>query len=177
MPKGSNLARRYAAGAFQLAVEQKDVDGWRVEMAKLDELLADEVLRAAFKNPAVDMKRRMDLARRLAPELKPQAANLLRLLIEHQRTEEMPAIRMEFERLADEAAGIVHAILTTAVDLSEQERRAYEQTLARKLGKDVRVRHEMDPSLVGGATIQIGDHLVDGSVRTQLQRLRQELLG
>jgi F-type H+-transporting ATPase subunit delta len=175
--KGSNVARRYAAGAFLVAQEGNEIDVWRGEMAKLDELLSDEVLTAAFKNPAVSMERRMELARRLAPELKPEAANLLRLLIEHQRTQEMPAIREEFERLADEAAGIVHAVLTTAVELSEQERRAYQQALAGKLGKDVRLRHETDAGLVGGATIQIGDHLVDGSVRTQLERLRQDLLG
>jgi len=176
VPRGSNVARRYAVGAFQLAQESNDLDGWRVEMVKLEELLADDVLRAAFKNPAVGIARRMELARRLAPELTPVAANLLRLLIEHQRTREMPAIRLEFERLADEASGIVHVALTTAVALTERERQSYERALALKLGRDVRLRDEVDPNLIGGATIQIGDHLVDGSVRTQLQRLRQALL-
>jgi F-type H+-transporting ATPase subunit delta len=171
------VARRYAQGVFQLAEDDRDFDAWRMELAKLQLLLDEDVLKAAFSNPAVRIARRMELAKRLAPELKPETENLLRLLIEHQRTREAVAIREEFDRLADEAQGIVHATLTTAIELSDAERRRHEQSLARRLGRQVRLKHQVDPRLVGGATVQIGDHLVDGSVRTQLDRLRQQLAG
>ncbi|HVS07774.1 MAG TPA: F0F1 ATP synthase subunit delta [Candidatus Dormibacteraeota bacterium] len=176
MPESSNVARRYAAGIFQLAQEENGIDTWRAELAKLDELLQDDVLVAAFKNPAVGVRRRMDLAQLLKPELRPETENLLRLLVEHYRTREIHRIREEFERLADEASGIVHATVTTALELEEDDRRHYEQELARKLGRKVNVKFLSDPAIVGGAAIQIGDHLVDGTVRTQLKRLRQELL-
>ena len=176
MPEASNVARRYAAGIFQLAEEERTSDRWRAELAKLDELLADEVLVAAFQNPAVGITRRMELAKVLAPELKPETENLLRLLVEHHRTRYMHEIREAFEGLADEASGIVHATIATAIDLDEDDRRRYEQALARKLGRTVNVTFLADPAMVGGATIQVGDHLVDGTVRTQLARLRQELL-
>ena len=177
MPDASNVARRYAAGIFQLATEENSIDTWRAELAKLDELLQDDVLVAAFQNPAVGVKRRMDLAKLLAPELKAETENLLRLLVEHHRTRYTHQIREEFERLADEASGIVHATVTTAIDLDKDDRRRYEEELARKLDRKVSVTFVTDPAIVGGATIQIGDHLVDGTVRTQLARLRQELLG
>lgn len=173
----SNVARRYAQGVFQLARDEKDFDTWRQELARLEALLGDDVLKAAFSNPAVTTSRRMELAKRLAPELKPQTENLLRLLIEHQRTREAPAIREEFDRIADEAEGIVHARLTTAIDLDKHELKRYEEALARRLGRQVRLQHQVDPRLVAGATVQIGDRLVDGSVRTQLERLRQQLAG
>jgi F-type H+-transporting ATPase subunit delta len=173
----SNVARRYAQGIFQLAQAEKDLDAWRGELATLEALLQDDVLRAAFHNPAVSMQRRMQLARLLAPELRPQTENLLRLLVEHQRTGEMGAIRREFERLADEAAGIAEVTLTTAVDLSEADRKRYERELAERLGRQVRMHYQRDPELIGGAVIQIGDRIVDGSVRSQLQRLRQALAG
>ena len=173
----SNVARRYAQGIFQLALEEHDLDGWRAELAKLEALLQDDVLKAAFRNPAVSLARRMELARLLAPELRPRTENLLRLLVEHQRTPEVAAIRREFERLADEAAGIVEVTLTTPIDLSEADRKRYERELADRLGRKVRVRYRRDPELIGGATIQIGDRVVDGSVRSQLQRLRQALAG
>ncbi len=173
----SNIARRYAQGIFQLAQTEKDLDGWRRELAQLDALLQDDVLRAAFANPAVTTARRMELARRLAPELRPETQNLLRLLIEHRRTTEMPAIRREFERMADEAAGIVNVALTTAIELDDAEKRRYEKALADRLGKKVRMDYRHDPGLVAGATVQIGDRLIDGSVRTQLDRLRQQLVG
>jgi len=173
----SNIARRYAQGIFQLAQTEKDLDGWRRELAQLDALLQDDVLRAAFANPAVTTARRMELARRLAPELRPETQNLLRLLIEHRRTTEMPAIRREFERMADESAGIVNVALTTAIELHDAEKRRYEKALADRLGKKVRMDYRHDPGLVAGATVQIGDRLIDGSVRTQLDRLRRQLVG
>ena len=176
MPESSNVARRYAAGIFQLAQEENAVDTWRAELAKLDELLQDDVLVAAFRNPAVGVRRRMDLARLLKPELRPETENLLRLLVEHYRTREIHRIREEFERLADEASGIVHATVTTAIELDKDDRGHYEQELSRKLGRKVTLRFVTDPTIVGGAAIQIGDHLVDGTVRTHLARLRQELL-
>ncbi|HXN03195.1 MAG TPA: F0F1 ATP synthase subunit delta [Candidatus Acidoferrum sp.] len=176
MPEASNVARRYASGIFQLAQEEKTIDTWRAELTKLDELLQDDVLVAAFQNPAVGVKRRVELAKLLAPELRPETENLLRLLVEHHRTRYMHEIREAFERLADEASGIVHASVTTAIDLGKDDRERYEQALARKLGRKVNVRFTTDPAVVGGATIQIGDHLIDGTVRTQLARLRQELL-
>jgi len=172
----SNIARRYAQGIFQLAKEP-ELDSWRQELAQLEALLQDDVLRAAFANPSVTTPRRMELAQRLAPELRRETQNLLRLLIEHRRTSEMPAIRREFERMADEAAGIVNVALTTAVDLSDAEQQRYERALADRLGKKVRMDYRHDPGLVAGATIQIGDRLIDGSVRTQLDRLRQRLAG
>ena len=176
MPETSNVARRYAAGIFQLAQEENAIDGWRAELAKLDELLQDDVLVAAFQNPAVGVRRRMELAQLLKPELRPETENLLRLLVEHYRTGAIHRIREEFERLADEASGIVHATITTAIELAEDDRGHYEAGLSRKLGRKVNVRFKTDPAIVGGAAIQIADHLVDGTVRTQLERLRQELL-
>jgi F-type H+-transporting ATPase subunit delta len=169
------VARRYAAAAFALAQERQQIDLWRAEMQKLDALFQDEVLRAACRNPAVSVARRVEVARRLAPDLTPPAQNLARLLIERQRTSEMGAIRQEFERLADERAGVVHAILTTATPLAGEEAARYQQALARKLDRQVRLRTEVDRDLVGGARIQIGDHLVDGTVRTKLEHLRQTL--
>ena len=174
---GSNVGRRYAEGVVQRAREDEGFDTWRMELARLEVLLDDDVLRAAFTNPGVSTARRMELAKRLAPELKAETENLLRLLIEHRRTREATSIRQEFDRLADEAQGIVHAALTTAIELSKDELHGYEQALARRLGRQVRLQHQVDPRLVAGATVQIGDRLVDGSVRTQLERLRQQLAG
>ena len=171
------IARRYAEGAFQLAQEEKGVDAWREDLARLEAMLRNEKVRDAFGNPSVTIARRLDLAERLAPDLSQRARNLLRLLIERQRTGLIPDIRREFDRLADEAAGIVDVTLTTAVELDDQSRDRYEKALTESLGRRVRVHHAVQPSLVGGATVLIGDRLTDGSVRSQLARLRRELVG
>ncbi len=176
MPEVSNVARRYADGVLQLAQEQNAIDVWREELAKLDELLGDPVLLAAFQNPAAGPQRRMELAKLLAPELRPETENFLRLLVEHRRTREMPAIREAFNRMADELAGIVHAVFTTAIPLEKADQQRYWRALEQRLGKKVEMTFDTDPALIGGASIRIGDHLTDGSIRTQLERLRQELL-
>lgn len=173
----SLVARRYAEAAFVVAREDKDYDGWRREMALLTQLFSDDVLAAAFRNPAVSAARRLELARQLAPEIRPQTYNLMRLLIEHQRTTEMLAIREEFDRLVDEAQGIVHMTLTAATRVSAEDQRRYRQALAQKVGRDVRLQVQVDPLLIGGAIIQVGDHLVDGSIRTRLEQLRRVLAG
>jgi F-type H+-transporting ATPase subunit delta len=176
VPETSNVARRYASGVLELAKEQDALDLWRDELAKLDELLHDDVLTAAFQNPAVGMQRRMELARLLAPELRPETENFLRLLVEHRRTRAIHAIREEYTRLADEAAGIVHATITTAIPLEREDQDRYRRALEQRLKRNVTVTFRQDPAMIAGAVIQIGDHLVDGSVRMQLERMRQELL-
>jgi F-type H+-transporting ATPase subunit delta len=176
VPDASNVARRYATGILEVAKEQKDLDGWRKELARLDELLNDEVLLAAFQNPAVGTQRRMELARLLAPELRPETENSLRLLVEHHRTRDIHAIREEYNRLADEAAGIVHATITTAIPLEAPDHERYARALERRLKRKVNVTFQTDRGMIAGVTIKIGDHLVDASVRTQLERMRQELL-
>jgi len=176
VPEVSNVARRYAEGVLQLAKEEKAIDRWRQELGKLNELLSDDVLVAAFQNPAVGPQRRMELAKLLAPGLNPQTENFLRLLVEHQRTRDMPAILEAFNQMADEAAGIVHAVFTTAIELGKDDQQRYWRALEERLDRKVQMTFATDPTLMGGATIRVGDHLVDGSIRTQLERLRQELL-
>ena len=175
MPR-TNVGRRYAQGAFQLAEAEHDIDAWRGQLEQLDALLQDDVLRAAFANPAVPTARRLELAQKLGSDLRPETRNLLRLLIEHRRTAEMPAVRREFDRMADESQGIVNATLTTAVALSDADQERYQQELAKRLGRKVRLEYRRDPGLIGGATVQVGDRLIDGSVRTQLDRLHQRLV-
>jgi F-type H+-transporting ATPase subunit delta len=176
VPEVSSVARRYAEGVLQLAQEEDKIDVWREELARLEQLLSDDVLVAAFANPAVGPQRRMELAKLLAPELRPQTHNFLRLLIEHQRTREMPAIREAFNRRADELMGIVHAVFTTAIPLGKDDQQRYWQALEQRLGRKVQLSFATDPALMAGATIRVGDRLIDGTVRMQLERMRQELL-
>jgi F-type H+-transporting ATPase subunit delta len=81
----------------------------------------------------------------------------------------------EFELLADEAAGRVRATVTTAVELSIDDRENLRQQLSERLGKEVRVTAAVDPSIIGGLKLQYGDHLIDASLATRLQQLRRRL--
>ena len=75
MPETSSVARRYASGIFLLAQEENAIDTWRAELAKLDEMLQDDVLVAAFRNPAVGVSRRMELAKLLGDDTEAATIN------------------------------------------------------------------------------------------------------
>jgi F-type H+-transporting ATPase subunit delta len=104
-----------------------------------------------------------------------EATNLVMLLIESDRVRDVGGIEEEFNRLADEAAGRVRATVTTAVQLSAEDRERVADGLSRRLGKDVDLEVLVDPHILGGLKLQYGDRLVDASVATRLQQLRRRL--
>jgi F-type H+-transporting ATPase subunit delta len=104
-----------------------------------------------------------------------ETTNLAMLIIESDRVRDIGAIEGEFERLADEAGGRVRATVTTAVELTPEDRDRVEDELSTRLGKKVRLEVVVDAAILGGLKLQYGDHLVDASVATRLQQLRRRL--
>ena len=107
----------------------------------------------------------------------PLALNLARLLIAKGRTLEAREVADAFNRLADEHEGLAQAEITTAVPLQDDQVAAMEQRLGEALGKQITATAAVDSDIIGGVVLRIDDHLIDGSVRTRLRRLRQELSG
>jgi F-type H+-transporting ATPase subunit delta len=108
-------------------------------------------------------------------DVPPIARNLAKLLIQKSRSRGARAIANSFNALADEHAGIAKAEITTAVPISDAQRAGIETQLSRTLGKTVTATSAVDPSLIGGLIVRVGDQLIDGSVRTRLRLLRKEL--
>ncbi|MEJ5221650.1 MAG: ATP synthase F1 subunit delta, partial [Tepidiforma sp.] len=82
-----------------------------------------------------------------------------------------------FNRLADDYEGIAHAEVTTAVPLTDEQLASIRARLGQQLGKQVVATARVDPAIIGGAIVRVGDRLIDGSVRTRLKLLRRELEG
>ena len=140
------------------------------------EILAVPELRAALLNRGAATESRSQLLREVGRDrLDQQALNLAVLLLENGRVEQAGLVLAEFDELADEAEGRVRARAVTAVELGEDERRRLEQDLARRFGGKVRLETAVEPEILGGLVLRIGDHLVDASVRTRLQQLRRRL--
>ena len=167
-------AKRYARAAFELASEQKRVDEWGTRLVTIRELLSDPSIAAVLENPTIPGSERMKLVAG-AGALDTEGGNLVGLLIESGRVREAAGIADEFERLADEAAGKIHALVTSAVELSAEERRDVGERLSKQLGADVTVQSVVDPRIIGGLKVQYGDHLVDVSIANRLQQLRRRL--
>ena len=167
-------ASRYGIAVFELATEEGRIEEWRRHLTAIRDLVSDPVVEAVLENPTIPAAQRMELI--AAPKfLDPEAANLVRMLIESGRVDQAAGILDEYELLADEAAGRVRAKVTTAVELSTEDRERLGRQLSKRLGKEVRLTTAIDRRILGGLKLQYGDHLVDASLATRLQQLRRRL--
>lgn len=169
-------AKRYAQAAFELAAEAGTVETWRSELADVATVLTDSQLAPVLADTKVPVERRLAMLER-ALAVSPLVLNLARLLVSKGRSLDARAVADAFGRMADEQQGIAHASVTTAVSLSTEQLTAIETQLSATLHKQVKATAVVDPGIIGGVVVRVGDKLVDGSVRTRLKRLRLELEG
>ena len=169
-------AKRYAQAAFAIARDGEAIAQWRADLDDVAAVLTDSDASGWFAAPRVAVADRQAAAER-ALEVGPLALNLARLLIAKGRTLEAREIADAFNRLADEHEGLAQAEITTAVPLGDDQVAAMEQRLGEALGKQITATASVDSDIIGGVVLRIDDHLIDGSVRTRLRRLRQELSG
>lgn len=172
----SAAARRYARAVFELAQEQKSAAVWQRRLETIRALMEVPALQAILANRAIAGEARARVLREAAAgSLDEDGLNLAVLLLENNRLGQVDVVLAEFEKLLDEAEGRVRATATTAVELGDDERRSLERELSERFGGKVRLEAEVDPDILGGLVVRVGDHLVDASVRTRLQQLRRRL--
>ncbi|MEO8539557.1 MAG: F0F1 ATP synthase subunit delta [bacterium] len=169
-------ARRYAQAAFGIATDSGTIPLWRSELGDVASVLTESGIAASLSDTKVPLERRLALVGRVL-DVSPLVLNFAKLLVSKGRASEARAVANAFERMADEHDGIAHASVTTAVELSPDQLSAIASQLSRQMGKDVRATGTVDPSIIGGVVVRVGDKLVDGSIRTRLKRLRTELEG
>ena len=168
-------AKRYAKAVFDVAEEDAEIDAWRSRLDRLRAVLGDREVAGVLSNPSIAADERMKLVGDMPGILDREATNLAKLLIESNRVREIAGVAEEFERLADEAAGRVRAVATTAIELVAADRERVAGELSKQLGKEVRLEVVVDPRVLGGMKLQYGDRVVDATVAARLQQLRRRL--
>lgn len=172
----AGAAKRYARAAFDLAKQQNSVDEWESELHHLLALVQNPVVAEFFESPAVPESAKSDsLVQELPGEARQYIRNFALLLLERGRLHQLPDIVEEFDRLVLEDRGIAIADVTTAVSLTDQEASLVERRVEQIISKKVQMRPHVDPDIIGGVVVRIGDMLIDGSVQTQLRALRQQM--
>jgi len=170
-------ASRYAKAIFELASEDGKIDQWSRELVLIRAVFDDPTAREIIANPSVSVETRIKAVEALdLPGIGPRGLNLMRLLVASRRVDRIDEIVEHFEVLADEAAGRVRARVTTAIPLSEADRDQLAGDLSTQLGKDVRLVAHVDPAILGGLVLQVGDRLTDASVAARLDQLRRKVL-
>jgi F-type H+-transporting ATPase subunit delta len=171
-------AKRYARAIFELAQEEGQVEVWAERLAQVRAACSVPEAQQILDNPTISVEGRQEaITLVLGDRADRETVNLARLLVESGRVDQVGAIAEEYALLGDEAAGRVRASATTAVELTEAERRRLAAALSSRLGKEVRLTTRVVPAILGGLVVQTGDRLIDASLATRLQQLRRRLAG
>ncbi len=173
-------AARYARALFDVARKEADIQKVGGDINEFAELLsANEMLSRTLANPAIPAARKRGVIEQLlgrSSEITPVVSKLLLLLADRDRLILVPAIASAYQSRLMEHANVVRAELITAVALPADRLTALHQGLERATGRQVQLDTRLDASIIGGAVARIGSTVYDGSVTTQLERLKQKLV-
>jgi F-type H+-transporting ATPase subunit delta len=172
----SVVDRVYARALFDAALADEKLEPVREQLQQLV-AAQNEVpeLRELLRNPQLDQRSKAAALGDLLSDGEDLLRNFLLVLVDKGRASQLEEIAREFERLVAEYEGVVHAELTTAVELSDDEADELLQQFERASGRRVEASRSVDPELIGGIVLQVGSHRLDASVRGRLERLRREL--
>jgi F-type H+-transporting ATPase subunit delta len=174
----SAVAERYAAALADVALERKSGDAIRKDLAAFVEtFLASADLRNALESPAVDgaVKNKIITAVAAKMGLSDAVRNFICLIVDRRRTHLFHEILPVFGTELNKRLGIAEAEVTTARALSDAEKTELLSALQRRTGKKIEASFAEDKDLLGGAVVRVGSTVYDGSVREQLNRLREQL--
>ena len=170
------IARPYARAAFEEAREQRRLAAWSQSLEIAAAVVKDARVEALLGNPRVTAEQLAQLVIGIAgPELGEQGANFVRTLAANHRLGYLPEISTLFDSLKDDVEGVADVTVTSAATIDDGQRAQIAAALERRLGRKVRLHCALDPTLIGGAVLRAGDLVIDGSLRTRLERIAYEL--
>ncbi len=166
-----------ASALLSIARERLDPQTVADELAEVTKTLVSvPLLERTLSDPGLPAEERRSIVSDILGQvLSPVTLGLLDLLIDENRVGVVGAIADTYCRLLDEDRGVVRARVTSAVELSRDDIEALRAGLAEKLGGHIVIEKEVDPGILGGLIVQVGDTVLDGSVAGRLRRLREEL--
>jgi F-type H+-transporting ATPase subunit delta len=174
------VARRYAAALADVVAERGEARQVQEELSAWELMIRNNAqLQEVFSNPTIpyDQKRKVLSTLIERTRVRPMTANFLQVLLQNQRLTELGEVNKRFPHVLDERSGIVSAQVTTARPVPESSQQALRQKLTTLTGKEVRLSFQTDEELIGGLITRIGSTVYDGSVRTQLQQVKEKMAG
>ena len=176
MAEITTIARPYAEAAFSLARDQNALPVWSQMLKLAATVVADARIADALDNPKLDAPAKESLLLSICGDrLNPEGRNFVRLLVEADRIALMPAIASLFDTLKDEADGVAKATIETAFPLEGTDLADLTAALERRFKRKVEATVVVNPDLVGGARITVGDNVIDGTVQERLRAMAVQL--
>ncbi len=174
------LSRRYAKALLAIGQEDGNYELYGKEVADFADLLdSNPELYQALTNPAYPVDSRRGILEKILAksDYSTITKNFLLLLLDKRRIGQIGSIVEVYQGLVDELSGLVRATVTSATPISEEVRGRVKSTLEKLTGKQVVMELKEDPELIGGLVARVGDLVLDGSIKTQLESLKDSLKG
>ncbi len=176
----TTLAKRYAKALVQIGQEKNALESYGSSLTALVELTeTSKEFKEILINPVFTKDDKKLIASSLMEKMgtDPIVRNFVSLLIDRKRIDQLPGIVKAFQQLIDEISGIKRGTIVSAGPLNDDEIGQVTQALSQISGTKVLVTAEVDPSLIGGLVAKVGDQVFDGTIRTQLNQLKESLKG
>jgi F-type H+-transporting ATPase subunit delta len=178
MADRSTIARPYAKAAFREAGDAAARARWATLLARGAACVGDARVAALIGSPKCTPAQLAELVTSVAggtAGADAEGRNFLRLLADNRRIGLLPEIARLFQAMKDEVEGQVDLHITSAAPMSAEQQQQLTVALEKRFARKVRVQADVDPALVGGAVIRAGDTVIDGSLKSRLERLAYEL--
>lgn len=177
-PKYSNIARPYAQGAFLYAREKQQLLAWKTFLETAANIAQNTFVMRLIENPELSSAKLAELfVEVLASQLDAEQKNFLLLLAENKRLMMLPEIADLFKAYYTALEKISAVRVVTAIEIDDLYKQKLAAVLAKRIQHEVTLKCEVNPTILGGAIIHIGDRVIDGSIRGKLTRLLENLTG
>ena len=176
--RDTTIARNYAETLLVLATRAEDLRGWGKMLSDVSTAMGENpTLRLFLESPRISAAQKSAVITKAFQDRMPRLMlRFLQTLVQHRRQMLIPEIAEEYFNLVDEAEGRIHARVTVARETDEAARAAIAGHLSRMFGKEVVPHISVDPAIMGGVVVHVGDTVLDGSVRKRLASLRRRML-
>jgi F-type H+-transporting ATPase subunit delta len=168
----SAVAKRYARAVFEVAQERGLVDQIEQDLVLVSNaVLENKGISKILNHPQVSKESKKDLVSQIFQNaVSAETLNFLHLLLDNDRQNLLSSIVRFYTAIANEARGIADAIVTTAKPLSAEEESKIAEQFGKQIQKKLRIQTVVDPSILGGVIVKIGDRLYDGSIKSKLEQ-------
>lgn len=173
------IARRYSVALADVVIASGETESIKSELEILGTLFAANAdLHNVFSNPAIAQANKIKVLDGLLAKTQPSktTANFLKVLLQNGRLGDLGAINIRFAAVLEERSGHVNAKITSARELPPEEKAEFESNLENITGKKVTINYSIDREIIGGVITRIGSTVYDGSVKTKLETLREQLI-
>ncbi len=175
MPRAAS-ARRYAQAVFELALENNELERWLEDLTLLADAVANQDFVEFLSEPRVPAPSKLEVIREaLGASVGPLALNLISLLATRNLVHLLPDIANLYQEALDAQQGIERAEVVSAVPLDDAQRQSVSEMIGAISSSEVRLSTRVEPSIVGGMIVRIGDRVIDGSTRAKLRAMRRDL--